>query len=194
MTVHHAWRERSAVRDRPVGHRRPAARRHPPRRPAPGREHGAVDSSRRGRPSPASPQLRDRPVQCGGLRHPADDRDISYGSPPAQIAVKVSPPVGPQQQVSLLLNQVPQHRLAAVEPAGSSAPLAFALPAFPRTTETDTFSLRSLRHPAQARSLPSSSAVRAARSRPGTTWPASAWTAPRADWRSIHPGSSAAPR
>ena len=40
----------------------------------------------------------------------------------------VAPRVGPQQQVSLLLNQM-----------AGIAPKAFALPADPATTETDTF-------------------------------------------------------
>jgi hypothetical protein len=52
---------------------------------------------------------------------------ITPGSPPGQLTVVVSPPVGPKQQVSLLLNQF----------AGAT-PLAFALPAAPRAIETDT--------------------------------------------------------
>jgi len=50
----------------------------------------------------------------------------TYGSPPGRLGVVVSPPVGPKQQVSLLLNQL------------GATPRAFALPAEPRATETDT--------------------------------------------------------
>ena len=60
---------------------------------------------------------------------------ISSGSPPGEIVVLVSPLVGPQQQVSLLLNQT-----------AGLPPLAFDLPANPRTAETDTlfFSVASI--------------------------------------------------
>jgi len=57
------------------------------------------------------------------------------GSPPGGITAVVSPPVGPQQQVVLVLNQV---AASASAPPGSQ-PLAFALPAVPFTAETDTF-------------------------------------------------------
>jgi hypothetical protein len=52
---------------------------------------------------------------------------ITPGSPLGQLVVDVSPSVGPKQQVSLLLNQI----------AGAT-PLAFALPAAPRATETSS--------------------------------------------------------
>ena len=52
---------------------------------------------------------------------------IKPGSPPGQLVVAASPSVGPSQQVSLLLNQL-----------ASATPLAFALPAAPRTAETST--------------------------------------------------------
>ncbi len=57
------------------------------------------------------------------------------GSPPGGITAVVSPPVGPQQQVALVLNQV---AASASAPPGSQ-PLAFALPAVPFSAETDTF-------------------------------------------------------
>jgi hypothetical protein len=53
---------------------------------------------------------------------------IGPGSPPGSLTAVVSPKVGPKQQVFLLLNQI-----------GVAAPLAFALPAAPHATETDTF-------------------------------------------------------
>jgi hypothetical protein len=59
---------------------------------------------------------------------------ISVGplSPPGPLMAVVSPPVGPQQQVFLVLNQ-----LTGSPPSG---PQAFLLPADPHDTETDTFS------------------------------------------------------
>ncbi len=51
----------------------------------------------------------------------------TYGSPPGQLVIVLSTPVGPRQQVSLLLNEL-----------GSSAPKAYAVPASPRLTPTDT--------------------------------------------------------
>ncbi len=52
---------------------------------------------------------------------------ITHGSPAGHLVIQLSTPVGPRQQVSLLLNQV-----------GATTPLAFALPAGPRTAQTDT--------------------------------------------------------
>jgi hypothetical protein len=54
---------------------------------------------------------------------------IGPASPPEHLQVVVSPPVGPRQQVSLLLNR-----------AGGVPPLAFTLGATPHPTETDTLS------------------------------------------------------
>jgi hypothetical protein len=51
---------------------------------------------------------------------------LSPGSPAGSITAVVSPPVGPSQQVSLLLN-------------GTGGPGAFVLPAQPHPAETDTF-------------------------------------------------------
>jgi len=51
----------------------------------------------------------------------------ALGSPPGQLAVDVSPSVGPRQHVSLLLNEF-----------AVASPRAFALPAAPRPTETST--------------------------------------------------------
>jgi hypothetical protein len=58
-------------------------------------------------------------------------------SSPGSITAVVSPPVGPQQQVVLVLNQVAASASASV-PLGSQPP-AFALPAVPFTAETNTF-------------------------------------------------------
>ena len=59
---------------------------------------------------------------------------ISVGpsSPPGRLVADILPAVGPQQQVSLVLNQ-----LTGSPPSG---PQAFLLPADPHDTETDTFS------------------------------------------------------
>jgi hypothetical protein len=62
---------------------------------------------------------------------------LAWGSPPGAITAVLSPPVGPRQQVVLVLNQVSA-------PASWSAPLgaappAFALPAAAHHAETDTF-------------------------------------------------------
>lgn len=54
---------------------------------------------------------------------------IGAGPSSGELGVVVFPPVGPRQRVSLLLNQT-----------AGAAPQAFALPAAPRTAETDTFS------------------------------------------------------
>ena len=51
---------------------------------------------------------------------------------PKSLKLVVSPRVGPEQQVSLVLNQ-----LAGSPPSG---PQAFVLPADPHPAETDTFS------------------------------------------------------
>ena len=103
-----------------------------------------------------------------------------YGSPPGQLAVVVSPPVGPKQQVSLLLNQL----------AGAT-PLAFALPAgLRRPKPTPSFSMSPASRPAQFR--PGLPEVKAARFHPVPTWPESAWIRPRAGWRLTHPESSTA--
>jgi len=65
---------------------------------------------------------------------------IAHGASPVQLVVRVSPSVGPQQQVMLLLNQiVPQQASVPWNAPASSGPLAIALPALPRTTETDLF-------------------------------------------------------
>jgi hypothetical protein len=53
----------------------------------------------------------------------------TVGAPPGQLTVVVYPPVGPRQEVALLLNQIM-----------SSTPQAFTLAPNPRTTETTTFS------------------------------------------------------
>jgi len=57
---------------------------------------------------------------------------VGPSSPPGHFVAVVSPRVGPQQQVSLVLNQ-----LTSSPPSG---PQAFLLPADPHDTETDTFS------------------------------------------------------
>jgi hypothetical protein len=57
---------------------------------------------------------------------------VGPSSPPGQFVAVVSPRVGPQQQVSLVLNQ-----LTGSPPSG---PQAFLLPADPHNSETDTFS------------------------------------------------------
>jgi Pvc16 N-terminal domain len=57
---------------------------------------------------------------------------VGPSSPPGPFVAVVSPRVGPQQQVSLVLNQ-----LTGSPPSG---PLAFLLAADPHDTETDTFS------------------------------------------------------
>jgi hypothetical protein len=57
---------------------------------------------------------------------------VGPSSPPRHLVAVVSPPVGPEQQVSLVLNQ-----LTGSPPSG---PQAFLLPADPHDTETDTFS------------------------------------------------------
>jgi len=57
---------------------------------------------------------------------------VTPGSPPGELIAVVSPAVGPEQQVYLVLNQ-----LAGSPPSG---PQAFALPAGPHETETGTFS------------------------------------------------------
>lgn len=53
---------------------------------------------------------------------------INHGATSGQLVVVVAPPVGPQQQVTLLLNQL-----------GTPAPQAFFLPAGSRAGQTDTF-------------------------------------------------------
>lgn len=53
-------------------------------------------------------------------------------SPPGPLTVVVSPPVGPTQQVSLVINQL--------ESSPPSSPQSFLLPANPHNAETDTLS------------------------------------------------------
>jgi hypothetical protein len=61
---------------------------------------------------------------------------LTLGSPLGTITAVVSPPVGPQQQVVLLLNQI-STPASASSPAGARPP-SFALPAVPLTAETNT--------------------------------------------------------
>jgi hypothetical protein len=63
-------------------------------------------------------------------------RPLTQGSPPGAIMAVVSPPVGPQQQVLLLLNQISAPASASAPPG--LAPPAFALPAAAHPAETDT--------------------------------------------------------
>jgi hypothetical protein len=62
---------------------------------------------------------------------------LTQGSPAGAITAVVSPPVGPQQQVVLVLNQISAPASASAPPG--SAPPAFALPAVAHPAETDTF-------------------------------------------------------
>jgi hypothetical protein len=62
---------------------------------------------------------------------------LTVGSPSGAITALVSPPVGPQQQVVLVLNQLSAPASSSVPPGPS--PPAFTLPAAARTAETGTF-------------------------------------------------------
>ena len=161
------------------------ARRHPAGRPPRGRQCGAVDPVRPravlATGLAAGPNARDRPVQCGGLRHPARDPLDQAGFAP-RSARRRRVAFGRTQPAGLLAAEPARLRDAAgIRPArrrrGPPRP-APSPSTFPASRP--------------ARSRPSSSAAWAARSRAVPTWRDSAWTAPRAGWKSIHPGRSAA--
>jgi hypothetical protein len=64
-------------------------------------------------------------------------QSLAVSSPTGAITAVLAPPVGPQQQVMLMLNQLSVPASASV-PAGTQ-PASFVLPASPHPTETDTF-------------------------------------------------------
>jgi hypothetical protein len=64
-------------------------------------------------------------------------QNLAVSSPTGAITAVLAPPVGPQQQVMLMLNQLSVPASASV-PAGTQ-PASFVLPASPHPTETDTF-------------------------------------------------------
>jgi hypothetical protein len=100
--------------------------------------HVAVSSS-----PPAAPKIVSQSNAAAFVLRPSI-LSITLGSLPGELVAVVSPSVGPQQQVYLLLNQV-----------GVASPLAFALPAEAHATETDTLLFSTLN--AQGASIPTGS-------------------------------------